>query len=125
MTMKVFDLACHADHGFEGWFGSADAFDEQARRKLIACPLCGSTTVRKLLSAPRLNLGAAAPSGGPAAGNRRRDSGRSGASRNDGTRERGGERDERRGRQGEARGRQPDRSTRSSSSACSSRWRAS
>lgn len=65
MTIKVFDLACDAEHGFEGWFASAEAFDQQAGRRLIACPLCGSTQVRKLLSAPRLNLGASAPVGDP------------------------------------------------------------
>ncbi|MGE0311583.1 MAG: DUF1178 family protein [Lautropia sp.] len=54
--MKVFDLACDADHRFEGWFASAGAFDDQSGRGLIECPVCGSRTVRKLLSAPRLNL---------------------------------------------------------------------
>ncbi len=63
MTMKVFNLACDAGHGFEGWFASGDAFDQQSKRRLIACPLCGSSAVRKMPSAPRLNFGAAAPHG--------------------------------------------------------------
>lgn len=59
--MKVFDLHCDQDHVFEGWFGSEDDFQSQQARKLIACPMCNSIQVRKGLSAPRLNLGAAAP----------------------------------------------------------------
>lgn len=54
--MKVFNLACEHDHRFEGWFGSAESFDEQLARGLVACPACTSTAIRKLPSAPRLNL---------------------------------------------------------------------
>lgn len=57
--MKVYDLGCEQDHRFEGWFGSADDFDRQSERGLVECPLCGSRSVRKLLSAPRLNLSSA------------------------------------------------------------------
>ena len=59
--MKVFDLACEHDHRFEGWFASGAAFDDQDRRSLIECPVCGSHTVRKMLAAPRLNLSNAQP----------------------------------------------------------------
>lgn len=55
--MKVLNLFCVADHAFEGWFGSEQEFQEQLQRGLLQCPLCGSTQVRKGLSAPRLNLG--------------------------------------------------------------------
>lgn len=54
--MKVFNLACEHDHRFEGWFGSAQAFDEQCGRGLVECPVCASKSVRKMPSAPRLNL---------------------------------------------------------------------
>ncbi len=54
--MKVFNLACEHDHRFEGWFGSAQAFDEQRERGLVECPVCASKSVRKMPSAPRLNL---------------------------------------------------------------------
>jgi hypothetical protein len=54
--MKVFNLACEHDHTFEGWFASADDYDTQLARGLLECPICSSRTVRKLLSAPRLNL---------------------------------------------------------------------
>ena len=57
--MKVLDLACDGRHAFEGWFGSEDDFQSQLARGLVECPMCGSSEVHKLLSAPRLNLGAA------------------------------------------------------------------
>lgn len=59
--MKVLDLQCADQHLFEGWFASEDDFQGQLSRGLVACPLCGSTTVTKRPSAPRLNLGAAPP----------------------------------------------------------------
>ena len=59
--MKVLNLQCTHGHGFEGWFASEDAFQDQLQRGLVECPLCGETEVRKMLSAPRLNLGAAGP----------------------------------------------------------------
>jgi hypothetical protein len=56
--MKVLNLRCEHDHAFEGWFGSAEDFESQSGRGLVACPMCGSTAIIKGLSAPRLNLGA-------------------------------------------------------------------
>ncbi len=54
--MKVLDLLCDADHRFEGWFASEDDFQSQLERDLVQCPMCGSSHIRKGLSAPRLNL---------------------------------------------------------------------
>jgi len=66
--MKVFDLQCSQGHLFEGWFGSDDDFQVQTARGLLACPLCNDAEVRRLPSAPRLNLsGAQAPQATPAA----------------------------------------------------------
>ena len=59
--MKVFDLSCDAGHVFEGWFASQHDFDSQLTARNIGCPLCGSMTVDRRPSAPRLNLGAAEP----------------------------------------------------------------
>jgi hypothetical protein len=59
--MKVLDLQCSRGHSFEGWFASEDDFQGQLGRGMVECPLCGDTGVNKMLSAPRLNLGAAAP----------------------------------------------------------------
>lgn len=63
--MKVLDLQCSARHSFEGWFASEDDFQGQLARGLVECPLCGDTGVSKMLSAPRLNLGAAPSQAAP------------------------------------------------------------
>ena len=57
--MKVFNLRCEQGHGFEGWFASEEDFQGQLGRGLVECPMCGDRTITKMLSAPRLNLGAA------------------------------------------------------------------
>ncbi len=54
--MKVLDLHCEHDHAFEGWFASEGDFQDQLARGLLECPMCGSRGIRKVLSAPRLNL---------------------------------------------------------------------
>ena len=59
--MKVLNLQCSHSHGFEGWFASEDDFQGQLARGLVECPMCGDTAVAKMLSAPRLNLGASPP----------------------------------------------------------------
>ncbi len=56
----VFNLACEQRHIFEGWFGSLADMTAQQSRGLLACPVCGSAQIEKQLSAPRLNLMAAA-----------------------------------------------------------------
>ena len=53
--MIVFNLACNNHHGFEGWFGTADDFAQQAKAGDIACPVCGSVEVARQLSAPYVN----------------------------------------------------------------------
>lgn len=55
--MIVLDLHCTNDHRFEGWFGSAAAFEEQLARDLVGCPVCGTTKVRRLPSAPYVQTG--------------------------------------------------------------------
>src|SRR5690349_5791625 len=59
--MKVLNLQCSNGHAFEGWFASEDDFQGQLARGLVECPMCANTAVTKMLSAPRLNLGAAPP----------------------------------------------------------------
>lgn len=60
--MKVLNLQCAHQHSFEGWFASEDDFQSQLSRDLIECPMCESTRIEKMPSAPRLNLGAPRPS---------------------------------------------------------------
>jgi hypothetical protein len=47
-------LACDKGHTFESWFQNSAAYDKQAKRKLIECPMCGSVKVEKAIMAPRL-----------------------------------------------------------------------
>jgi hypothetical protein len=62
-AVKVFDLVCDHDHRFEGWFGSEADYSHQLDVGLLSCPMCTSHTIRRLPSATRLNLGAAATAG--------------------------------------------------------------
>ena len=52
--MIRYSLACTRGHEFESWFASSSAYDKQAKRGLVACPVCGSTKVDKTIMAPRL-----------------------------------------------------------------------
>jgi hypothetical protein len=54
--MKVLNLRCADEHGFEGWFASEDDFSAQLASGAIACPLCGSKTIERLPSAPRIQV---------------------------------------------------------------------
>jgi hypothetical protein len=47
-------LCCESGHTFESWFNNSAAFERQAARGLVACPLCGSAKVEKAIMAPAL-----------------------------------------------------------------------
>lgn len=57
--MILYSLCCSKDHGFEAWFRNSDAFDKQAKKGVVSCPVCGDTKVRKAIMAPRIAKGAA------------------------------------------------------------------
>ncbi len=48
--MIVFDLQCQNGHAFEGWFEDSQAFEDQKRQGLIACPICNDTAIVKIPS---------------------------------------------------------------------------
>jgi hypothetical protein len=50
--MIRYDLVCDKAHEFDGWFRDSAAYDQQARRGLVACTLCGSAKIEKQLMAP-------------------------------------------------------------------------
>lgn len=54
--MKVFNLRCAHEHGFEGWFASEEDYTAQCERGQVECPLCADTAITRLPSAPRLNM---------------------------------------------------------------------
>jgi len=47
-----YSLACVGEHEFEAWFSDSKAYDKQRKRKLVECPVCGSTEVHKQIMAP-------------------------------------------------------------------------
>jgi hypothetical protein len=50
--MIRYSLRCAGDHGFDSWFKGADAFAALQGAGQVACPICGSTEVKKDLMAP-------------------------------------------------------------------------
>lgn len=52
--MIKYALVCDKGHDFESWFADSAAYDKQAKRKLIGCPVCNSVKVEKAIMAPRL-----------------------------------------------------------------------
>ena len=52
--MIRYSLVCDKGHEFESWFADSAAYDKQAKRKLVNCPVCGSAKVEKAIMAPRL-----------------------------------------------------------------------
>ena len=52
--MIRYALQCDHNHEFESWFQNSAAYDKQAKRSLVTCPVCGSAKVDKAIMAPRL-----------------------------------------------------------------------
>jgi hypothetical protein len=52
--MIRYTLACAKGHTFESWFQNSAAYDKQAKRSLVSCPICNSTKVEKAIMAPKL-----------------------------------------------------------------------
>jgi hypothetical protein len=50
--MIHYALRCSHDHDFDGWFPGSAAFEDQAARGLVTCPVCGDTAVERGLMAP-------------------------------------------------------------------------
>ena len=52
--MKVYNLACPLDHRFEGWFASEEDCLAQQDKGILACPVCDSTDITRMPSAPHI-----------------------------------------------------------------------
>ena len=50
--MIRYSLACVGEHEFEAWFSNSKTYDTQRKKKLVECPVCGSTDVKKQIMAP-------------------------------------------------------------------------
>ena len=57
--MIRYALTCDCGHAFESWFANSAAYDKQAKRGLVTCPICGSAKVEKAMMAPSLASGSA------------------------------------------------------------------
>lgn len=55
--MIAFDLECSEGHQFEGWFENHDSYEEQKKKKMISCPYCNRTNVKKILSPVKMKIG--------------------------------------------------------------------
>ena len=54
--MIVFNLIClECEYSFEGWFDNTKAFNKQKKQKLIICPNCEHSNIKKALVAPNLS----------------------------------------------------------------------
>jgi hypothetical protein len=65
MALIILNLQCDQGHRFEGWFASRVAFDEQAARNEVGCPLCQSLRIVALPAALRVLRNASAPAAIP------------------------------------------------------------
>jgi hypothetical protein len=52
--MIKFSLVCDGGHTFESWFANGAAYDQQAERGLVHCPVCDSGKVTKAIMAPAI-----------------------------------------------------------------------
>ena len=48
--MIAYDIQCVNGHSFEGWFEDNKAYQDQKKKKLIACPVCNTTQVSRIPS---------------------------------------------------------------------------
>jgi hypothetical protein len=48
--MIAFDLECSSGHVFEGWFDSLESFEEQNIKKLVCCPYCDDSNIKRIIS---------------------------------------------------------------------------
>lgn len=53
--MIVYSLACTKGHSFEGWFKDSAAFDAQAAKGELVCPVCNSKKITKAPMAPAVS----------------------------------------------------------------------
>lgn len=53
--MIRYSLICENAHDFEGWFSESADFDRQKASGFLACPVCGSLDISKVLMAPSVS----------------------------------------------------------------------
>jgi len=63
--MIHYQLRCGQAHGFDGWYRDSAAFEKLTAARLVDCPVCGDTAVRRDLMAPAIAKGRAEPAPPP------------------------------------------------------------
>ena len=53
--MIRYSLVCAKGHSFESWFQNSAAYEKQAKRSLVTCPVCGDAKVEKAIMAPNIS----------------------------------------------------------------------
>jgi hypothetical protein len=48
----TYNLHCSAGHEFEGWFKDSAAYETQAKKGALSCPVCGDEKIGKAIMAP-------------------------------------------------------------------------
>ena len=51
--MIHYNLRCDRGHAFESWFQSSSAYEQQEKRKLVNCPICGAMMAFSTLAEPQ------------------------------------------------------------------------
>ena len=52
--MIKYDLICSLSHSFEGWFASSKDYEEQNKKGLVCCPICGDSNIERAIVAPAI-----------------------------------------------------------------------
>ena len=63
--MIAFDLECSNGHIFEGWFNNTASFEDQKDKRMIICPFCDDTDVKKVISPVAMKTSSKPFSDGP------------------------------------------------------------
>ena len=53
--MIKYNLTCKCGKAFESWFSSSREFDSLAKKKLIKCIFCDSSSINKSVMSPNLS----------------------------------------------------------------------
>jgi len=64
--MIHYQLRCSQQHEFDGWFKDSAAFEKQAQRGLVDCPVCGDAQVMRALMTPAVATRDKPPAAAPA-----------------------------------------------------------
>jgi hypothetical protein len=59
--MIHYQLCCSRGHEFDGWFSDSAAFDKQAKRGLVECPVCADVKITRAMMAPAVATRDASP----------------------------------------------------------------